>query len=161
VFGVKPLLRPRAARSGSRTTSGQADAFAGRIWNSVDVNVRTVTAAVYALLAAVFVFTYDSAALDDEALGWTYVGVALLIQPVTGFLIPRLWAFALPFVAFVVSLPISKPVEPEISRITDAGLMLIGGVIAMILMSLGMTCRLTIEAFRDPPEPLARGRYSR
>jgi hypothetical protein len=96
-------------------------------WNSVDVNVRSVTAAVYALLAVIFVFTYESAAVDNnEAFGLTYVGVALLVQPITGFLIPRLWAFALPFVAFVVSLPISKPVNPEISRITDAGVMFIG-----------------------------------
>jgi hypothetical protein len=127
-------------------------------WNSADVNVRTVTAAVYALLAVVFVFTYESNALDDEALGWTYLVAALLIQPLTGFLIPRLWAFALPFVAFIVSLPISKPLEPEISPITDAGVMLIGGLIAMILMSFGMACRLTIEAFRDPPEPVVPGR---
>jgi hypothetical protein len=122
-----------------------------------DVNVRAVTAVVYALLAVVFVFTYDSNAVGyNEAFGWTYVVAALLIQPLTGFLIPRLWAFALPFVALVVSLPISKPVEPEISRITDAGVMLIGGVIAMILMSFGMACRLTIEAFRDPPAMTAR-----
>ena len=123
------------------------------------MNVRAVTAVVYALLAVVFVFTYDSNAVGyNEAFGWTYVVAALLIQPLTGFLIPRLWAFALPFVAFVVSLPISKPVEPEISRITDAGVMLIGGVIAMILMSFGMACRLTIEAFRDPPATTAAGR---
>ena len=121
------------------------------------VNVRAVTAVVYALLAVVFVFTYDSNAVGyNEAFGWTYVSAALLLQPLTGFLIPRLWAFALPFVAFVVSLPISKPVEPEISRITDAGVMLIGGIIAMILMSFGMACRLTIEAFRDPAESTAR-----
>jgi hypothetical protein len=127
-------------------------------WKSGDVNVRSVAATVYALLAVVFVFTYESNALDDEVLGWTYVGVALLIQPLTGFLIPRLWAFGLPFVALVVSLPISKPVEPEISRITDAGVMFIGGVFAMILMSFGMACRLTIEAFRDPPETVVPSR---
>ena len=130
------------------------DVNTGSFWNSVGVNVRAVTAAVYACLAVVFVFTYESKALDDEALGWTYFVAALLIQPLTGFLIPRLWAFALPFVAFVVSLPISKPVEPEISPITDAGVMLYGGVIAMILMSFGMACRLTLEAFRNPPEPV-------
>ena len=112
-----------------------------------------MTATVYGLLAVVFVFTYESHALENEALAWTYVGVALLIQPVTGFLISRLWAFALPFVAFVVSLPVSEPVDPEFSRITDAGAMLVGGVFAMILMSFRTACRLTIEAFRDPPEP--------
>jgi hypothetical protein len=116
-----------------------------------------VTAVVYALLAVVFVFTYDSNAVGyNEAFGWTYVVTALLIQPLTGFLIPRLWAFALPFVALVVSLPISKPVEPELSPITDAGVMFIGGVFAMILMSLGMASRLTIEAFRDPPATARR-----
>jgi hypothetical protein len=127
-------------------------------WNSADVTVQRVTAVVYALLAVVFVFIYKNTALDDEALGWTYFGVGMLIQPLTGFLVPRLWAFALPFVSFVVSLPISKPIEPEISPLTDAGVMLIGGVIAMILMSFGMACRLTIEAFRDPPEPVLPGR---
>jgi hypothetical protein len=119
-----------------------------------NVNLRTATAAVYALLAVVFVFTYDSA-LDNDALGWPYLVVAMLIQPATGFLIPRLWAFALPFVAFIVSLPISERVEPG-WPITDAGLMLIGGVFAMILMSFGMACRLTIEAFRNPPEAATR-----
>jgi hypothetical protein len=128
------------------------------LWNSADVTVQQVTAAVYALLAVIFVFTYKNTALDDEALGWTYFGAAMLIQPLTGFLVPRLWAFTLPFVSFVVSLPISKPIEAEISPLTDAGLMLIGGVIAMILMSFGMACRLTIEAFRDPPEPVLPGR---
>lgn len=44
--------------------------------------------------------------------------------------------------------------KPEISPITDAGLMLYKAVIAMILMSFGMACRLTIGAFRDPPEPV-------
>jgi hypothetical protein len=118
------------------------------------VNVRTATATVYALFAVVFVFTYDrSGVYSNEAFGWTYIWAALLIQPLTGFLIPRLGAFALPFVAFVVSLPISQPIEPEVSPLTDAGVMLAGGVIAMILMSFGMACRLTIEAFRDPPEP--------
>jgi hypothetical protein len=117
------------------------------------VNARTLTAAVYAFLAVVFVFTYDSNAVHaNETFAWIYFDAAFFIQPLTGFLIPRLWAFALPFVAFVVSLPISKPVEPEVSPITDAGFMLAGGVIAMILMSFGMACRLTIEAFRDPPE---------
>jgi hypothetical protein len=127
--------------------------------NVSDVNLHRMTAALYALLAVMFVFTYESA-LDDEALGWIYLGAALLIQPITGFLIPRLWAFALPFVAFAVALPISKPVEPDISPVTDAGVMLVGGVFAMILMSFGMACRLTIEAFRNPPEPNA-GRSAR
>jgi hypothetical protein len=114
-----------------------------------NVSLTTATAAVYALLAVVFVFTYESNALDDAILGWIYVGTVLLIQPLTGFLIPRLWAFALPFVAFVVSLPFSEP-DPEYLGITDAGLMLVGGVFAMILMSFGMACRLTIDAFRNP-----------
>jgi hypothetical protein len=76
-------------------------------WNSFAVNVERATAFLYAVLAVVFVFTYESSALDDEILGWTYLAVAVLVQPVTGFLIPRLWAFALG-----VSLPISEPVEP-------------------------------------------------
>jgi hypothetical protein len=122
-----------------------------RTGNIADVNVRTVTAAAYALLAVVFVFTYENAALEDHPLAWIYFDAAFYIQPLTGFLIPRLWAFALPFVAFVVSLPISQPIDhTELSPITDAGVMLIGGVIAM---SFGMACRLTIEAFRNPPEP--------
>jgi hypothetical protein len=114
-----------------------------------NVSLTSATAAVYALLAVVFVFTYESHALDDEVLGWTYVGTALLIQPLTGFLIPRLWAFALPFVALVVSLPFSEP-DPEYLGITDAGVMFVGGVFAMTLMAFGMACRLTIDAFRNP-----------
>jgi hypothetical protein len=116
------------------------------------VSLPTATAAVYALLAVVFVFTYESNALDDDVpgwTGWTYVVAAMLIQPLTGFLIPRLWAFALPFVAFVVSLPFSEP-DPEYFGITDAGVMLVGGVTAMILIAFGMACRLTIDAFRNP-----------
>ena len=114
-----------------------------------NVSLRIATAAVYVGLAVVFVFTYESNALEDEVLGWAYVIAAMLIQPITGFLIPRLWAFALPFVAFVVSLPFSEP-DPELFGITDAGLMLVGGVIATPLMAFGMACRLTIEAFRNP-----------
>jgi hypothetical protein len=126
-----------------------------RFWNIADVNVRTVTAIVYALLAVVFVFTYDSNAVHaNETFAWIYFDAAFFIQPLTGFLIPRFWAFALPFVAFVASLPISQPIDhSELSPITDAGVMLAGGVIAMILMSFGMACRLTIEAFRNPPDP--------
>jgi hypothetical protein len=115
-----------------------------------NVSLTSATAAVYALLAVIFVFTYETNAFDDhDVLAWIYVGTALLIQPLTGFLIPRLWAFALPFVAFVVSLPFSEP-DPEYFGITDAGVMLAGGVFAMILMAFGMACRLTIEAFRNP-----------
>jgi hypothetical protein len=119
------------------------------------VNVQRAAAFFYVVLAVVFVFTYESRALDDEVVGWTYVGVAMLIQPVTGFLIPRVWAFALPFVPLVVSLPFSEPVAAG-TPITDAGIMFIGGLAAMILMSLGMTIRLTIDAFRNPPEPPPR-----
>jgi hypothetical protein len=126
------------------------------MWNIPAMNIRVVTALVYAALAATFVFTYESSALDDEALGWAYVSAAILVQPVTGFLIPRLWAFALPFVALVVSLPVSEPVEPGVLPITDAGIMFLGGIFAMILIAFGMTFRLTIEAFRNPPEPLRR-----
>ena len=116
------------------------------------MDARVVTALLYVVLAVVFVFTYESRAFDNEVFAWTYIVGAMLIQVVTGFLIPRLWAFALPFVALVVSLPISEPVEPGM-RITDAGVMFIGGIAAMILMSLGMAMRLTIEGFRNPPEP--------
>ena len=116
------------------------------------MDARVVTALLYVVLAVVFVFTYESRAFDNEVFAWTYIVGAMLIQVVTGFLIPRLWAFALPFVALVVSLPISEPVEPGM-RITDAGVMFIGGIAATILMSLGMAMRLTIEGFRNPPEP--------
>ena len=116
------------------------------------MDARVVTALLYMILAVVFVFTYESRAFDNEVFAWTYIIVAMLIQVATGFLIPRLWAFALPFVALVVSLPISEPVEPGM-RITDAGVMFIGGIAATILMSLGMAMRLTIEGFRNPPEP--------
>lgn len=124
------------------------------------MDARVVTALLYAVLAVVFVFTYESRAFDNEVFAWTYIIVAMLIQVVTGFLIPRLWAFALPFVALVVSLPISEPVEPGM-RITDAGVMFIGGIAAMILMSLGMAIRLTIEGFRNPPEPPSMRSHAR
>ena len=124
------------------------------------MDARVVTALLYVVLAVVFVFTYESRAFDNEVFGWTYIVGAMLIQVVTGFLIPRLWAFALPFVALVVSLPISEPVEPGM-RITDAGVMFIGGIAAMILMSLGMAMRLTIEGFRNPPEPPSMRSHAR
>lgn len=124
------------------------------------MDARVVTALLYAVLAVVFVSTYESRAFDNEVFAWTYIIVAMLIQVVTGFLIPRLWAFALPFVALVVSLPISEPVEPGM-RITDAGVMFIGGIAAMILMSLGMAMRLTIEGFRNPPEPPSMRSHAR
>lgn len=124
------------------------------------MDARVVTALLYAVLAVVFVFTYEGRAFDNEVFAWTYIIVAMLIQVVTGFLIPRLWAFALPFVALVVSLPISEPVEPGM-RITDAGVMFIGGIAAMILMSLGMAMRLTIEGFRNPPEPPSMRSHAR
>lgn len=124
------------------------------------MDARVVTALLYVVLAVVFVFTYESRAFDNEVFAWTYIVGAMLIQVVTGFLIPRLWAFALPFVALVVSLPISEPVEPGM-RITDAGVMFIGGIAAMILMSLGMAIRLTIEGFRNPPEPPSMRSHAR
>lgn len=124
------------------------------------MDARVVTALLYVVLAVVFVFTYESRAFDNEVFGWTYIVGAMLIQVVTGFLIPRLWAFALPFVALVVSLPISEPVEPGM-RITDAGVMFIGGIAATILMSLGMAMRLTIEGFRNPPEPPSMRSHAR
>ena len=124
------------------------------------MDARVVTALLYVVLAVVFVFTYESRAFDNEVFAWTYIIVAMLIQVATGFLIPRLWAFALPFVALVVSLPISEPVEPGM-RITDAGVMFIGGIAAMILMSLGMAMRLTIEGFRNPPEPPSMRSHAR
>lgn len=124
------------------------------------MDARVVTALLYMVLAVVFVFTYESRAFDNEVFAWTYIIVAMLIQVATGFLIPRLWAFALPFVALVVSLPISEPVEPGM-RITDAGVMFIGGIAAMILMSLGMAMRLTIEGFRNPPEPPSMRSHAR
>lgn len=124
------------------------------------MDARVVTALLYVVLAVVFVFTYEGRAFDNEVFAWTYIVGAMLIQVVTGFLIPRLWAFALPFVALVVSLPISEPVEPGM-RITDAGVMFIGGIAAMILMSLGMAMRLTIEGFRNPPEPPSMRSHAR
>ena len=124
------------------------------------MDARVVTALLYMILAVVFVFTYESRAFDNEVFAWTYIVGAMLIQVVTGFLIPRLWAFALPFVALVVSLPISEPVEPGM-RITDAGVMFIGGIAATILMSLGMAMRLTIEGFRNPPEPPSMRSHAR
>lgn len=124
------------------------------------MDARVVTALLYVVLAVVFVFTYESRAFDNEVFAWTYIVGAMLIQVVTGFLIPRLWAFALPFVALVVSLPISEPVEPGM-RITDAGVMFIGGIAATILMSLGMAMRLTIEGFRNPPEPPSMRSHAR
>lgn len=124
------------------------------------MDARVVNALLYMILAVVFVFTYESRAFDNEVFAWTYIIVAMLIQVATGFLIPRLWAFALPFVALVVSLPISEPVEPGM-RITDAGVMFIGGIAAMILMSLGMAMRLTIEGFRNPPEPPSMRSHAR
>lgn len=124
------------------------------------MDARVVTALLYTVLAVVFVFNYESRAFDNEVFAWIYIIVAMLIQVVTGFLIPRLWAFALPFVALVVSLPISEPVEPGM-RITDAGVMFIGGIAAMILMSLGMAIRLTIEGFRNPPEPPSMRSHAR
>ena len=124
------------------------------------MDARVVTALLYVVLAVVFVFTYESRAFDNEVFAWTYIIGAMLIQVVTGFLIPRLWAFALPFVALVVSLPISEPVEPGM-RITDAGVMFIGGIAATILMSLGMAMRLTIEGFRNPPEPPSMRSHAR
>lgn len=111
----------------------------------------TIAAFVYVVLSVVFVFTWDSAVLEEDALlGGVYFTVALVIHPVTGFLVPRLWALLLPFVAFVVSLPFNATVEPDWFRITTSGVMLIGGVIAMILMSFGMACRLTLDALREP-----------
>jgi hypothetical protein len=113
-----------------------------------------VAALVYATLAVVFAFTWDRMDDDESLAAEVYWCAAILIQPLTGFLIPRLWAFALPFVALVVSLPISEPAEVVWpTPITDAGVKFLGGIFAMILMSFGMACRLTIEAFRDPPEP--------
>ena len=117
--------------------------------------IPTIAALVYATLAVVFAFTWDY--LDeDESLGAeVYWYTAFLIQPIAGFLLPRLWAFGLPFIPLAVALPWSEP-NPEYFGITDAGVMFFGGFFAMILMSFGMACRLTIEAFRNPPEPAAR-----
>jgi hypothetical protein len=129
-------------------------------WKSSAMNVQVVTALGYAVLAVVFVFTHESRAFESDVFAWTYIVVAMLIQIVTGFLIPRLWAYALPFVALVVALPIAEPVEPGM-RITDAGVMFIGGVVAMILMSLGMAIRLTIDGFRNPPEPPSTRSHAR
>ena len=110
-----------------------------------------MAALAYAFLSVVFVFTWDSAVLeDDELLGNAYFTVAFSIHPVTGFLIPRPWALLLPWTALVVSLPISEPVDPEWFQITTAGVMFFGGLIAMILMLFGMACRLTLNALREP-----------
>lgn len=74
------------------------------------MTAERVTAFLYAALAVVF--TYESRALDDEAFAWAYIGTAVAVQVVTGFLSPRLWLFALPFVAFVVSLRSPSPSRP-------------------------------------------------
>jgi hypothetical protein len=113
---------------------------------------RTTIAAAYAILAVVFAFTWQRFDESESRAAEIYFSAAFLIQPVTGFLLPRLWTFGLPFIPLAAVLPWSEP-DPEYFGITDAGVMFIGGFLAMILMSFGMACRLTIEAFRDPPEP--------
>ena len=118
--------------------------------------VPTVAALLYASLSAVFVLTWDAAVLEDDILlADAYWAVALLIHPVAGFLIPRLWALLLPWIALVVSLPISEPagqefVEPGLDRITTAGVMFFGGVFGTIVLAFGIACRLTFDALREP-----------
>jgi hypothetical protein len=114
--------------------------------------VRTAAAIGYAALAVLFVILWETepALLEGEtSLDPLFGAALLLVHPIAGFLIPRLWAFALPFVALLVSLPFSEP-DPELMGVTDSGAMLIGGVAAMILMAFGMSCRLTLDAFREP-----------
>ena len=111
----------------------------------------TAIALTYAVLAVVFAFAwerFDSVEEDSLALE-LYFWAAILIQPVTGFLLPRLWAFGLPFIPGIAVLPWSEP-DQEFFGITDAGLMFAGGFFALLLMAFGMACRLTIEAFRNP-----------
>jgi hypothetical protein len=116
--------------------------------------IPTIAALLYAALAVVFAFTWDHSHLyEDESLGAElYWCAAFLIQPLAGFLLPRLWALGLPFVPLAVVLPWSEP-NREYFGVTDAGMMFFGGFFAMILMAFGMACRLTIEAFHNPPEP--------
>jgi hypothetical protein len=119
--------------------------------------VRAVAALLYALLSGVFVLTWDAAVLEEDILlADAYWAVAFCIHPVVGVLIPRLWALLLPWTALAVSLPISEPVEQEgfveagMLQITTAGVMFLGGVVAVILMSFGIACRLTFDALREP-----------
>jgi hypothetical protein len=118
--------------------------------------VPTVAALLYALLSVIFVLTWDAALLEEDILlADAYWAVAFCIHPVGGFLIPRLWALLLPWTALAVSLPISEPVEqgfvePGMLQITTAGVMFLGGVVAVILMSFGIACRLTFDALREP-----------
>ena len=114
------------------------------------MRIRTIAALAYAVLAVVFVFTYESEAINGY--GWVadvYGVVALLAHPVVGFLVPRWWALFLPFVALVVSLPNSEP-DPEFFGITDAGVMFLGGFFAMIFIAFGIGCRLTLDMLREP-----------
>jgi hypothetical protein len=98
----------------------------------------------------VVIWETEPALLEDETAADPLIFAGLFLShPIAGFLIPRLWAFALPFVALVVSLPFSEP-DPELMGVTDAGAMFIGGVAALILMAFGMACRLTLDAFREP-----------
>jgi hypothetical protein len=116
------------------------------------MRLRATAAVAYAALAIAFVVLWETepAVLEGEgAYSEVLLAGLLLVHPVAGFLIPRLWALGLPFVALVVSLPISKP-DPELMGITDAGAMFLGGFFAMILVSFGIACRLTLDAFREP-----------
>jgi hypothetical protein len=118
--------------------------------------VPTVAALLYAFLSVIFVLTWDAALLEEDILfADAYWAVALLIHPVAGFLIPRLWALLLPWTALAVSLPFSEPVgeefaEPGLDSITTAGVMFFGGVYGTIVLAFGIACRLTFDALREP-----------
>ena len=116
------------------------------------MRTSAVTALAYASLAAAFVAFWNAEPVAVESEGFladVFITGLLLVHPITGFVVPRLWALGLPFVALAFSLPISEP-DPELMGVTDAGVMFVGGVAAMILMSFGMACRLTLDAFREP-----------
>ena len=110
----------------------------------------TAIALTYAVLAVVFAFAWERFDSGDGSLALELsFWAALLIQPVTGFLLPRLLALGLPFIPGIAVLPWSEP-DPEFFGVTDAGVMFALGFFAMTLMAFGMACRLTIEAFRNP-----------
>jgi hypothetical protein len=118
--------------------------------------VPAVAALLYGLLSVIFVLTWDAALLEEDILlADAYWAVALLIHPIAGFLIPRLWALLLPWIALAVSLPFSEPVgeefvEPGFNSITTAGVMFFGGVYGTIVLAFGIACRLTFDALHEP-----------
>ena len=78
-----------------------------------------------------------------------FVAVLLLSHPVMGFLVKRWWALFLPYIAVPLAMPFAEP-DPELFGITDAGVMLLGAFFVMLLVAFGISCRLTLDAFREP-----------